>query len=292
MTQTMSGTWNAGGTASGADLTDEINKQLASYLSMHRGATRPSYAVQGTMWQSSADEQVYVFNGSTDVLLSAVIGSPAPTRQLLTTGTAATYTTPAGCKAILVRPQGAAGGSGGVAGGGAGTTAVGGAGGAGGYVEKWIVDPDATYTYTVGAAGTGGSAGANAGSAGTDTTFTDGASLTLTAGGGGGGAGHTGTAGSGFAGTPGAAGTASGGDVNIAAEPAPINYILSGVNVSGGARGASSKFGSTTQKLSNGAGASASGYGASPTGAYAAATGSTFAGADGQGGCIEVIEFY
>ena len=54
-------------------------------------------------------------------------------------------------------------GSGGGGGGGSSGTGAGGGGGAGGYVEKLITSPSATYTYTVGAAGTGGAAGGNAG---------------------------------------------------------------------------------------------------------------------------------
>lgn len=61
--------------------------------------------------------------------------------------------------------QNAAANSGGGGGGGAGgsTTASGGGGGAGGYVEKLILAPSATYTYTVGAAVNGGAAGVFAG---------------------------------------------------------------------------------------------------------------------------------
>lgn len=219
-------------------------------------------------------------------------GPTLPTRTILTTGTAQTYTTPSGCRMILVRCQGASGGSGGVAGAGAGTAAIGGGGGPGGYCEKLITSPAATFTYTVGAGGAGATSGANNGSDATDTTFSDGVGVSLTAEGGGGGGGDTGTSGSGFAGTPGTVGSASGGDINVDGVPSPANYILSGVNVSGGARGSPSRYGAATQKTANGAGSSATGYGASPTGAYASATGSSFAGADGQGGIIEIWEFY
>jgi len=53
-------------------------------------------------------------------------------------------------------------------GGGAGGNAAGGGGGggSGGYVEKLIVSPSATYTYTVGASATGGTAGGAAGGTG------------------------------------------------------------------------------------------------------------------------------
>lgn len=188
----------------------------------------------------------------------------APTRQVLTSGSAATYTTPAGCTRINVRMVGGGGGGGaqitnagtggnnttfgtltangggagsagpggnagtggsasggdinipgggamsgvlngtglgfsvgggiggasafggagqgggvnsaggnaaansGSGGGGAGGNAAGGGGGggSGGYVEKLIVSPSATYTYTVGASATGGTAGGAAGGTG------------------------------------------------------------------------------------------------------------------------------
>lgn len=60
----------------------------------------------------------------------------------------------------------AAANSGSGGGGGGGTTAPtssGGGGGAGGYVEKLITSPSASYTYTVGAGGNGGAAGNFAG---------------------------------------------------------------------------------------------------------------------------------
>lgn len=54
-------------------------------------------------------------------------------------------------------------GSGGQGGNGGSSTGNGSGGGAGGYVEKLIVAPLSTYTYTVGAGGNGGAAGAAAG---------------------------------------------------------------------------------------------------------------------------------
>lgn len=57
-------------------------------------------------------------------------------------------------------------GGGGQGGAGSSTTATGSGGGAGGYCEKLIVGPAATYTYTVGAGGAAGAAGGVAGGAG------------------------------------------------------------------------------------------------------------------------------
>lgn len=57
-------------------------------------------------------------------------------------------------------------GGGGAGGGAASSTNSGGGGGAGGYVEKLILSPAATYTYTVGATAAGGIAGGTAGGVG------------------------------------------------------------------------------------------------------------------------------
>lgn len=57
-------------------------------------------------------------------------------------------------------------GGGGGGGGGAGSTNSGSGGGAGGYVEKLILAPATTYTYTVGPGGGGGAAGGQAGGSG------------------------------------------------------------------------------------------------------------------------------
>lgn len=109
-----------------------------------------------------------------------VAGATARTKQVLTSGTGATYTTPAGCVAIKVRCVG--GGGGGASSGSSFKYGVQGGGG-GGYVEHLIVSPAATYTYTIGAGGSGG-AGSSTGADGTsggNTTFSGG---TLSAGGG------------------------------------------------------------------------------------------------------------
>lgn len=123
----------------------------------------------------------------------------ATTIQRLTSGSSATYATPAGCVRIRIRCWG-----GGGAGGGGSTTIGAGGGAQGGYVEHIINSPASTYTYTIGAGGTGNSAAA--GGNGGNTTFSGGS---LIAGGG--------TGGSSVSGGPSiavAGGTASGGNVN------------------------------------------------------------------------------
>jgi hypothetical protein len=104
------------------------------------------------------------------------------TRQVLT-ASSGTYTTPAGVVAINVRAWAAGGGGGGASSStlDRGCSASGGA--SGGYAEKLISSPNATYAYACGAAGAAGAYGASGG-AGGDTTF--GSSLVTAKGGGGG----------------------------------------------------------------------------------------------------------
>lgn len=111
--------------------------------------------------------------------------------QFLTSGTS--YTTPAGCNAILVEMLGG-GGGGGTA---QNATTYGGGGGSGAYGSVYIaVSPSTAYTISIGAGGASATAGGN-------TSITVGAT-TYTAGGG--GAGGSVTSGNGAAG---AAGTAT-----------------------------------------------------------------------------------
>lgn len=112
----------------------------------------------------------------------------------LTSGTAATYTTPTGVRALKVTVVGGGGGGGGVDGQAtANTNAYSNGGGGGGYAMAFIATAEASYTYTVGAGGTGGAAGNNAGAAGGTTEFKNaGSTVVISATGGGSGAGDTG----------------------------------------------------------------------------------------------------
>jgi hypothetical protein len=209
----------------------------------------------------------------------------------LTSGTAATYTTPKGARALRVICQGGGGGGGGADGQGAGTRAHGAAGGGGGRVEKFISSPATSYTYTVGAGGAGGTAGDNDGSSGGDTTFTDGASLTLSAGGGGGGAGMTGTSGSTVSGTA-ASSAVSGGDVNVLGEvPSPATVASSTV-VAFPSGGGSLYGAGGTGFVFQSDGSDGSGYGAGGGGANSSIEATNRAGGDGSGGLIVIQEYY
>lgn len=93
----------------------------------------------------------------------------APTRQIFTSGTAQTYTTPTSPRTPLILKITVIGGGGG---GGAGANisagSGGGGGGAGGASIAWVTSPSSTYTYTVGGAGSAGvTGGAAAGNGGT-----------------------------------------------------------------------------------------------------------------------------
>ena len=107
----------------------------------------------GTSLVLSGAATALTFNGSTLAV---------STQQVLTTGTAATYTTPANVRQLKIRMVGGGGG------GGHSTGAYqGSGGGAGEYVELVINSPSATYTYTVGTSGAAAAAGAQfAGGAG------------------------------------------------------------------------------------------------------------------------------
>lgn len=235
------------------------------------GDTTPTSAISGDLWvdtSGASNNTGYKYSSTT----------------LLTTGTAATYTVPAGTKALKICMVGGGGG-----GGGATVQPFGaGGGGAGGYVESFITSPSTTYTYTVGAAGTGTT---TTGNAGTSTTFS-----TFTAGGGAGGVGGT-TGGNG-----GAGGTATGGDLNTPGQPGGIgsrdiiNAYSGGSNVRpwSGA-GASTRFGSGGLALPPGGantnGNAGTGYGSGGSGAAGGATAPSQTGGSGTGGII-VVEVY
>ena len=209
---------------------------------------------------------------------------------ILTSGTAQTYTTPAGVVNIMVEMIGGGGGGGGVSGG-AGGLSAGGGGGAGGYLRKFITGASATYTYTVGAGGNGGASGNNAGSNGTDSTFS---TLTASHGvGGGGGA----SSGSTSINASGAGGTATNGDINItgqtggegvgiaiAANTATFSGIGGSTTYGAGGTAVSANSGTVT-------GINGAGYGSGGSGGTSALNASGAAGGNGMGGIIIVWEF-
>ncbi len=207
--------------------------------------------------------------------------------QVLTSGTAATYTTPAGITSILVEALGAGGGGGSVVTTGTNIGAAGG-GGSGGYTRLWVSSAAASYTYTIGAGGAGAGAGAAAtGTAGGTTTFS---ASSLQATGGNGGGGSTGVttvqAQTVLGGLP---GIGTNGIVNVAGMPGGFGMTMIASKVSGS--GGASYFGGAARGTTTDAtGANANTFGGG--GAGGASSGAAgFAGGTGGGGLITVWEF-
>lgn len=212
------------------------------------------------------------------------------TVQQFVTGTAATYTTPANCKRILVECVGGGGGGGGSATT-AGQSGAGEGGGSGGFTRKLIISPAATYTYSVGAAGAASAASNSAGGDGGTTTFSG---SSLSAAGGVGGSGSGTAAALAISGGTSAGGAASGGDINASGSEGGIGFIVSGTSGFSGAGGASVYGGGGASKV-NGAG-SAGAAGVSPgsggSGGLVQNGSSAAAGGAGAAGMITVYEFY
>ncbi len=206
----------------------------------------------------NGDGTLFLYDASGGVKTSV---AAALTVAVLTSGSAQTYTTPAGCRAIRVRCIG----GGGAGGGGANTAsqaALGAGGGSGGYTEKVFSPPSAAYTYTVGAGGTAGTAGNNAGNNGADTTF---GGLTAKGATGGGGMAAATTAASTSNGGAGGV-TGSGGDINMPGGQGEPGIRTSGTVgqsgagassvIAGGAPGISAQANGTAAVANTGAGGS------------------------------------
>jgi len=219
-----------------------------------------------------------VYDGTNFQMQSQTANSVITTGQLksfqvLTSGTAATYTRPAGVTQILVEAIGG-GGNGGTAIATAVTLSAGGGGGAGGYCRKFYSSAASSYTYTVGGAAA-------------NTTFD-----TMTANGGTSAASVTGWA-AGQIGASGAAGSASGGDFNEPGQPGANGFSAAGIGSSAG-NGGSSYFGGGAKggSVPNGAGVNAvANSGAGGSGAVNNSGDTTHNGGNGGSGLIVVWEF-
>ena len=200
--------------------------------------------------------------------------------QIFTSGTAATYTRPAGITSILVEVVGGGGGGGGILGAASSASGAGG-GGSGGYARLWVAAAASSYTYTVGAGGAGGVAGNNAGSTGGTTTFSA-SSLQAT-----GGVGGTGSAAIPAAGSSinlgGAAGVGSNGDINSQGTGGFFGGSVNG-NILPGSSG-SSLYGGGAKGIS----AAGGNYGGG--GGGAGGTTVSVAGGAGSAGIIIVWEY-
>ncbi len=205
--------------------------------------------------------------------------------QVFTSGTAATYTTPANVNTIFVELVGGGGGGGGSAGGASGL-ATGAPGGGGGYAALLVSSPAATYTYTVGAAGAAGASGNNAGGTGGTTTFS---ASSLQATGGAGGAGMANTASGSNNSLAGAGGVGTNGTINVAGS-AGVGSVVVDATLGTGFSGSSgsSRFGGGVRNNTLGAGPAGT-LGAGGGGGISTTT--SFAGGAGGAGYIVVWEF-
>lgn len=195
----------------------------------------------------------------------------------------ATWTKPAGLKALRVTVIGAGGGGGGAQGT-ASQAAAGGGGGGGGAVVKFLLAADlgATEAITIGAGGTGGSSSGGNGTNGGTSSF--GAHCSATGGSLGFGM-LTGTA-TAF-GFMGGGGLGSGGDLNLQGGAGTFGLRLSSSVVAGGGGGNTIFAG-----LGNGLGASANGRAGYPYGGGGGGartnTATGYAGGDGADGVVMI----
>ncbi len=240
--------------------------------------------VSNTLTFTGTDSSSVAFGAGGTVLYAAGSGG-LKSFQIFTSGTAATYTRPAGITSILVEVIGGGGGGGGSAGAVASAAAAGG-GGSGGYARLYVASASSSYTYTVGPGGAAGTAGNNAGTGGTTTTFS---ASSLQATGGAGGAGAASVA------TPttqtvlgGAGGVGSNGNVIAVGAPGGPGH-LANTSGFGGYGGSSYLGGGANSIIAPGTGTAASNYGSGGGGAVSTTTGN--AGGAGSAGLIIVWEF-
>jgi len=232
-----------------------------------------------------------------DNLAGSGVFSKAPTRQIFTAAGSGTYTTPAGCRAILVECVGGGGGGGGCNTVSSGQVSAGGGGGGGSYSASLIANPVASYAYQVGAGCAGGAAGNNPGATPTatnDTTF--GSSLVVAKAGGPGQGNSSGAVTQVTQGGSPAVGVNGTGDLRLDGDGGgPAICVAAGQGVSGRGGGSGGPYGSRRNETAS-AGASSgqagTGYGSGGSGGIRTAATGTQAGGAGSSGIIVVTEFY
>ena len=255
-----------------------------------------------TISVASGGVMSYVTNGTSGLFLksngtgsapswaAANTGLTAPTKQILTSGTSSTYTTPAGANLIKVTVIGGGGG-----GGGAKSASVSGgaaSGGGGGAVcISYLASPSGTYTYTVGGTAAGGSGATPAnGTGGNASVFG-----LITAGGGSGGGASSGFTVVAFPGGPTSGGACSGTeDLSFTGNVGQGGIVLAGTQSQSGNGGSSGLFGgggigSSSEAVGGNAGSNSGGGGG---GGNVVNGGGNENGGTGAAGLIIVEEFY
>lgn len=255
------------------------------------GATKSTFTAAGLLKLTAAGIQ-WADESTSTTASSGSGGGPAslPTRKILLTGTAATYSRPGGVQQLRIRMVGGGGGggsgySGGTAGGNGGATSFGTI-----VASSGIGGPANTVGYSQ-AGGSGGTGGAGGGTG----VFVSSSVLRMPGGGGCAGTAVSHSGGSGMCGWSSAFGASPSGSANTA-----------NAGISGNAAAANTGAGGTA---GNGSGVAGGGGGAgeyveliidSPSASYiytvgaggAASTGATYNGAAGGSGIIIVDEIY
>lgn len=208
--------------------------------------------------------------------------SPYVTRQYLTSGTGATYTTPIGVRQLFVECLSGGGGGGGCTTAATNSAAAGG-GGAGLYSTATIDSPDATYMYDVGAGGTASGSGA-AGNAGSESRLylSDGVSIIVGP--------FTGVS-SGFGGAADTVATAHVGGIGGSPGGGGIGLALAAAQAVSGAGGWSPYGAGGNSRKTTGAGNPGLGYGAGGGGSCILSGGASQPGSAGAPGLIIVTEY-
>jgi hypothetical protein len=217
--------------------------------------------------------------------LAGPSGALTGVRMFTTPGTVV-YTPTGGTRAVLVEVQGAGGAGGGAPVCNGPELAVGISGGGGGYARKYITAGFAGLSMTVGSRGLGQAGGYG----GTGGTSSFGAIMSATGGTGGSPNGQI-QASTPFSTAAVSGGSASGGDINVAGQPAFATMIYSTYSAIAGYAGGSLYgqsgmcFGVTTN------GSDGLGYGAGGTAAMNFQQGVAYAGGNGTGGLIIIWEY-
>lgn len=278
-----------------ANISTILASKGTGQIALFTGAlTQPLTIFSGTSSQhatnfimaNTAFNRNVTFPDADGTILFAAGAGGLKSYQILTSGTAATYTRPAGITSILVEAVGGGGGGGGSQG---GITAigVGGGGGAGGYARLYVASASSTYTYTIGGGGGGGTAGITTGTSGGATTFSA-SSLSASGGIGGTGGASVSTTVSQLGGRGGIGGGGTNGDINMSGGYGGYG-IANLTNGSSGGGGRSFYAPGAAPSAAQGTGNTASGHGGGGGGGLSTTTDQ--AGGPGSDGFIVVWEF-